>query len=174
MGDGETKGQWSTSPEKEGGSYRQNSSELVRVRAPHAGSEQRKIKPRAQGSLDSERQPRALESRQSGSSPHFQHGSTSQVAQTEKNLPAMQETWVPSLGREDPLEKEWQPTPAFLPGESHGQRSQAGYSPWGHKESDTTKRLSTHTIMPKLLLSRTVFGAYFIKSLHCKHWFNDF
>ena len=31
------------------------------------------------------------------------------------------------------VEKEWQPTPVFLPGESHGQRSLAGYSPWGHK-----------------------------------------
>ena len=36
----------------------------------------------------------------------------------------------------------WQPTPIFLPGESHGQRSLAGYSPWGHKESDVTERLS--------------------------------
>ena len=35
----------------------------------------------------------------------------------------------------------WQPTPVFLPGESQGQRSLAGYSPWGGKESDTTKRL---------------------------------
>ena len=32
----------------------------------------------------------------------------------------------------------WQPTPVFLPGESHAQRSLVGYSPWGHKESDTT------------------------------------
>ena len=32
----------------------------------------------------------------------------------------------------------WKPTPVFLPGESHGQRSLAGYSPWGHKESDAT------------------------------------
>ena len=32
----------------------------------------------------------------------------------------------------------WQPTPVFLPGESHGQRSRVGYSPWGCKESDTT------------------------------------
>ena len=32
-----------------------------------------------------------------------------------------------------------QPTPVFLPGESHGQRSLAGYSPWGHKELDTTE-----------------------------------
>ena len=38
--------------------------------------------------------------------------------------------------------REWHPTPVFLPGESHGQRSLAGYSPWGHKESDTTEQLS--------------------------------
>ena len=43
-----------------------------------------------------------------------------------KNLPAMQETQVPSLGREDPLEREWLPIPVFLPGESHGQRSLVG------------------------------------------------
>ena len=40
------------------------------------------------------------------------------VAQTVKNLPATQETWVRSLDQEDPLEKEWQPTPVFLSGES--------------------------------------------------------
>ena len=103
-----------------------------------------------------------------------------------KNPPAIQETWVRSLGQEDPLEKElashssildweipsivmgfpggsvvkkpvacqcrrlrrrgfepwsrkilcrrkWQPTPVFLPGKSHGQRSLAGYSLWGHR-----------------------------------------
>ena len=33
-------------------------------------------------------------------------------------------------------------TPVFLPGESHGQRSLVGYSPWGHKESDLTERLT--------------------------------
>ena len=37
--------------------------------------------------------------------------------------------WVRSLGREDPLEEAWQPSPVFLPGESHGQRSLAGYNP---------------------------------------------
>ena len=42
------------------------------------------------------------------------------------------------LGWEDPLEKERQPTPVFLPGKSHGQRSLVGYSPSGHKELDTT------------------------------------
>ena len=39
-----------------------------------------------------------------------------------KNLPAMQETWVQSLGQEDALEKEMATTPVFLPGDSHGQR----------------------------------------------------
>ena len=40
----------------------------------------------------------------------------------------------------------WQPTPVFLPGEFHGQRSLAGESPWGRKESDLTERL-THTLL---------------------------
>ena len=55
-----------------------------------------------------------------------------------KNLPAMRETWVWSLGWEDPLEKEQLLIPVFWTGEFHGQRSLAGYSPWGHKKSDTT------------------------------------
>jgi len=37
--------------------------------------------------------------------------------------------------------RQWQPTPVLLPGKSHGQRSVVGYSPWGHKESDTTEQL---------------------------------
>ena len=40
------------------------------------------------------------------------------------------------LGRFPPWRRKWQPTPVFLPGESHGQRSLVGYSPWGRKESD--------------------------------------
>ena len=55
------------------------------------------------------------------------------VAQTVKNLPAMWETQVQSLGWEDPLEWRWKSTPVFLPGESHGQRSLAGHGPWGRK-----------------------------------------
>ena len=43
-----------------------------------------------------------------------------------------------------PWRRAWEPTPVFLPGESHGQRSLAGYSPWGHRESDVTEQLSTH------------------------------
>ena len=50
-----------------------------------------------------------------------------------------QEMRVRLLGLEDPLEEDKQPTPIFLPGESHGQRSLAGYSPWSHKESDMTE-----------------------------------
>ena len=51
---------------------------------------------------------------------------------------------IPGSGR-SPWRRSWQPTPVFLPGESHGQKNLAGYSPWGHKESDTTEQLSTHT-----------------------------
>ena len=40
--------------------------------------------------------------------------------------------------------RKWQPTPVFLPGKYHGQRSLVGYSPLDHKESDTTEQLSTH------------------------------
>jgi len=53
-----------------------------------------------------------------------------------KSLPAMQEMRVGSLGWEDPLEKEWQPTPVFLPEKTHGQRSLTGNSPWGCKRHD--------------------------------------
>ena len=65
----------------------------------------------------------------------FPSGSGGKVAQM-VGLAAMQETQVRFLGWEDPLEKEWQPTPVFLPGRSHGQRSLVGYSPWALKESD--------------------------------------
>ena len=43
--------------------------------------------------------------------------------------------WV----RKIPWRRAWQPTPVFLPGESHGQRGLVGYSPWGRTESDTTE-----------------------------------
>ena len=64
------------------------------------------------------------------------------MAQMVKNLPAVQETQVQSLSREDPWRREWLPTPVFLPGEIHGQRSPAGYCPWGHKESHMTELLT--------------------------------
>ena len=43
------------------------------------------------------------------------------------------------------------PTPVFLPGKSHGRRSLVGYSPWGHKESDTTERLHYSLGRPDVL-----------------------
>ena len=63
------------------------------------------------------------------------------VAQMVRNLPAMQ-TWVQSLGWENPLEEGMQLHFSILPGECHGQRSLVGCSPRGHKESDTAEQLS--------------------------------
>ena len=62
------------------------------------------------------------------------------VAQMVKNLPAMQEIQVfnPWVGK-IPCKKEWQPTPVFLLGELHGQRSLEGCSPWGCEELATTE-----------------------------------
>ena len=60
----------------------------------------------------------------------LQYSSASLVAQLVKNLPAMRETWV----RKIPWRRERLPTPVFWPGEFHGL-----YSPWGHKELDTTE-----------------------------------
>ena len=48
--------------------------------------------------------------------------------------------WVGKI----PWRRAWQHTPVFLSGESHGQRSLVGYSPWGHRESDMTEWVSTH------------------------------
>ena len=69
----------------------------------------------------------------------------SQVVLVVKNPPANAgdkrcrfDPWV----RKIPWSKKWQPTPVFLLGKFHGQRSLVGYSPRGHKESDTTERLT--------------------------------
>ena len=66
------------------------------------------------------------------------------MAQLVKNPPAVQEDQFPSLDQEDPLEKETATHPVLLTGKSHAQRSLAGYSSWGHKESDTTYKLNRH------------------------------
>ena len=63
------------------------------------------------------------------------------MAQTVKRLSTMQETWVRSLGREGPLEKEMAIHSSTIAWKSHGRRSLVGYGPWGRKESDTTERL---------------------------------
>ena len=63
--------------------------------------------------------------------------------------------WV----RKIPLRRAWQPSPVFLPGESHGQRSLADYSPWGRKDSDITE-VTQHTQACKTKIT------YLINSMH--------
>ena len=75
----------------------------------------------------------------------------SQVVLVVKNLPANAgdskrqefDPWI----RKIPWNRKWQPIPIFLPGKFHAQRSLAGYSPWGRKESDTTEWLHFHFIL---------------------------
>ena len=47
--------------------------------------------------------------------------------------------------------RQWQPTPVLLSGKSNGRRSLVGYSPWGHKESDTTQRLDFTSLVRDVL-----------------------
>ena len=61
------------------------------------------------------------------------------VAKTPPAMQEMQETRVRSLGWEDPLEEGMSTSLVFLHGKSHGQRSMAGYNPWGCKELDITE-----------------------------------
>jgi len=62
-----------------------------------------------------------------------------------KNLPAVQETgFDPWIGK-IPWKRAWQPSPVFLPGESHGPRNVVGYSPWGCKESDMSEQITGET-----------------------------
>ena len=97
------------------------------------------------------------------------------------------EMWVRSLGQEDPLEEGMATTPKFLPGEtlflpgkSHGHRSLAGYSPWGHKESDMTEWLTLSLFSLFLLHSvGAQLGKHWIKTLSCpsgvclQHYFHS-
>ena len=71
---------------------------------------------------------------------------TSLVAQMVKHLP-----WVGKIS----WRRKWKPTPVFLPGESHEQRSLVGYSPWGLKESDTTERLHLSNEQTEVLMCLT-------------------
>ena len=91
------------------------------------------------------------------------HGA-SLVAQMVKHLPAMQETQVWSLGREDSLQEGMATVSSILSGEFHGQRSLEGYSPWGHKESDMTEQLNFCFLF-------TSFYAYKLTNIHftCEH-----
>ena len=74
---------------------------------------------------------------------------------------------IPGSGRS--LEKEWQPTPVFLPGKSHGRRNLAGYSPWG---SQSRTRLSDFTSSLHLLITHTLSSRHPAKCLPCVISFN--
>ena len=82
--------------------------------------------------------------------------------------------------------RKWQPSPVFLPGKFHEQRSLAGYNPWGHKESDMTEHthtylvLNTYAVTNISLLKKYIFGCIFImpwgifscslQALSCSTW----
>ena len=53
--------------------------------------------------------------------------------------------------RKIPWRRKWLPSPVFLPGKFHGQRSLAGYSPWGRRESDMTEQLTSHIHVPQCI-----------------------
>ena len=78
--------------------------------------------------------------------------------------------FVPGVGK-IPWRREWLPTPVFWPGVFHGQRSLAGYSPWGRKESDTTVQLPLSLFTPLTNCSSstmlTISTASFINKHQC-------
>ena len=73
------------------------------------------------------------------------------MAQRVKHLPTMQETLFDPCVRKIPWRRKWQPTPVLLPGKSHGQRSLVDYSPWDHKELDTTEQL--HLLLGRIVIT---------------------
>ena len=81
------------------------------------------------------------------------------ILKKKKNTPVneteeTEETQVQFLDQADSLEKGMATHPVFLPGESHGQTSSAGYSPWCHKESGMTERLTLSLFfIPQSLIS---------------------
>ena len=70
----------------------------------------------------------------------------------------MQETHVPSLSQEDLLEEEVATHSSVLAWKFHGQSGPAGYSPWGHKESDMTELLNTHICLMTPRNKRFFYG----------------
>ena len=60
-----------------------------------------------------------------------------------------------------PYRRKWQPLPLFLPGKFHGQRSPAGYSPWGRKELDMTEQAPKHSISGTEIARKSVKSFFF-------------
>ena len=85
--------------------------------------------------------------------------------------------WV----RKIPWRRAWQPTPVFLPGESHGQRSLVGYSPWDRKESNTTEQITLplltlvshieHDFVNNTAFRRRCFCLFFFFFAFLQHWY---
>ena len=90
-------------------------------------------------------QPKPFKEADDSVSTHLKGFSNSSVV---KNLPASAGDAGLILGSWRSLEKEWQPTPVFSPGKSHGQRSLVGYRPWGHKRvgHDLVSKLQQHIL----------------------------
>ena len=85
----------------------------------------------------------------------------------------MKDTRVLSLGGEDPLEKGMvtnPPTPAFLPGKSHGQRSPEGYSPQGHKEVDMTEHAQDFIFLQLSIHTASTIYVRGTEAGHATHW----
>ena len=80
-----------------------------------------------------------------------------------KYIPSRDMGSILGLGR-FPWSRKWQPTLVFLPGEFHGQKRLAGYSPWDRKESDMTEHL-THTLMVSIKMMNPHEG----QQWRCRH-----
>ena len=91
------------------------------------------------------------------------------MAQTVKRLPTMQETWVRSLGREDPLEKEMATHSSSLAWKSPWTEKPGRLQSMGHKESDMTEQLHFHFTLPKkvCLVKAMVFP---VVMYGCESW----
>ena len=78
---------------------------------------------------------------------------------------------IPGLGK-IPWRRKWLLTPVLLPGESHGGRSLVGYSPWCHKESDTTERLHYIIFQMVINIASILFAlfAFLINDFVCKFY----
>ena len=88
----------------------------------------------------------------------FHGGSEVKASASNVGDPSSIPEFAPWVGK-IPWRRKWQPTPVFLPGESHGRRSLVGYSPRCCKESDMTERLHLHT---KLMLNLEIFFIIYI------------
>ena len=82
------------------------------------------------------------------------------VAETVKNPPAMQETRFDPWDGKIPWRRAWQPTPVFVPGESHGQRNMEGYSPWGHRVRHDWVTNTFTLLLPDLFPEITISFAW--------------